>query len=313
MIESGQPHEALFLVLPYLHLFQLLVMKKVCRSIRDVINGDVLLWLDIVVEPPLSLRVSDNILVMITSNAHGRLRTLALINCVRITDEALQRVIENNPRINKLYIPGCTSLTADGIVRAVKKLTEHNHDLKRLRLHGVYGITRQHIETLYSCLNISQLQQEQQKQHSTFRDYRCFSPLRHESTTSPIDVEVCPRCKDIRLVFDCPRESCNRTEPLSSECRGCFFCIPRCVECGGCIDLTEMGHTICIDFLCLDCWIPLPKCNMCNKAYCSLHADQQRNPGDVTGFICEACFTLSTGAMARTSSESEHEEDIIED
>lgn len=100
--EPGQPHEALYLVVAYLQLFELLSVREVCRSLRDVVDNDVLLWLDIVVEQPLNLRLSDNILMKITSKAHGRLRSLALMNCVRITDDGLQRIVEINPHINKV-------------------------------------------------------------------------------------------------------------------------------------------------------------------------------------------------------------------
>lgn len=100
--EAMAPHEALFLVLTYLPLLELLSMNQVCTSLRDAVNKDVLSWLNIIVEKPLNLRLCDQILMKITSKANGRLRTLALMNCAKITDDALQRVIEQNPLINKV-------------------------------------------------------------------------------------------------------------------------------------------------------------------------------------------------------------------
>lgn len=101
-VEPGPPHESLFLVLAYLPLFELLAMSEVCMSLRDAVHNDVLLWLNIIVERPLSLRLSDEILMKITSKASGRLKTLVLIDCEKITDDGLQLVIRKNPHINKV-------------------------------------------------------------------------------------------------------------------------------------------------------------------------------------------------------------------
>ena len=101
-VEPGPPHEALFFVLAYLDVFDLLVMSEVCMPLRDAVSKDVLPWRDIIIERPLNSRLSDEILVQITSKAHGRLRTLALINCFKITDDGLQTVIEKNHLISKV-------------------------------------------------------------------------------------------------------------------------------------------------------------------------------------------------------------------
>lgn len=100
--EAGPPHEALFLILTYLPLFELLAMNQVCTSLRDAVNKDVLSWLNIIVDKALSLKLSDEILMKITSKANGRLRTLALMNCAKITDNGLQQVVEQNPLISKV-------------------------------------------------------------------------------------------------------------------------------------------------------------------------------------------------------------------
>ena len=104
-VEPGSPHEALFLVIAYLPLFELLAMSEVCVSLRDAVQKDALPWLKIIVERPLSLRLSDEILKKITSKATGRLKTLVLMNCEKITDDGLQQIIRKNPRINKVWMP----------------------------------------------------------------------------------------------------------------------------------------------------------------------------------------------------------------
>lgn len=102
-IEAGPPHEALFFVLSYLPLSELLSMSAVCVSLRDAVERDVLPWLHIVVDLPLSYRLSDEILRRIARKADGRLRTLALINCCKISDSGLHEVVEKNPLLTKVF------------------------------------------------------------------------------------------------------------------------------------------------------------------------------------------------------------------
>lgn len=96
------PHEALFLVLPYLPVRELLAMSEVCISLRDAVRNDVLPWLNLIVQSPLSSKLSDEILIKLASKANGRLTTLALFNCTNITDYGLQRVVQQNPFIHKV-------------------------------------------------------------------------------------------------------------------------------------------------------------------------------------------------------------------
>lgn len=98
----GPPHEALFLAVAYFPLFELLAIKEVCKSLRDAVSNDILPWLDIIVKKPLNSRITNDILMEITSKAKGQLRTLALINCQKITDDGLQEVIEKNPLLSKV-------------------------------------------------------------------------------------------------------------------------------------------------------------------------------------------------------------------
>ncbi|KAK9091509.1 hypothetical protein Sjap_024686 [Stephania japonica] len=289
--ESQEPHEAMFFVLPYLDLLELVMISQVCRPLRDAVENDVLLWQHIFVEGPSSSRIDDRVLLKITSKAQGRLRTLALMNCVRITDDGLQQVIENNPHIVKLFVPFCTQLTPDGIVRAVKRLTDlHEHNLKSIRLQDIHNITKEHLQTLCSCLGLNS-----DKQHQPPNIYLGFEHLRTFKRTDidrAIDIGVCPKCNSLRTVFDCPRETCGkrgRWSPLSA-CRGCFHCISRCEECGGCNIFEEYEESACLDYLCLECWLRLPKCNLCNRPYCSRHACMSGNSNaGLGGFICEDC------------------------
>lgn len=100
--QGSSPNEAIFFVLPYLPLFELLSMSQVCTSLRDAVNNDTLPWLNLLVDRPLSRRLSDDRLLHVASKAQGRLHHLLLINCLNITDDGLFTVIMHNPRITKV-------------------------------------------------------------------------------------------------------------------------------------------------------------------------------------------------------------------
>ncbi|KDP38098.1 hypothetical protein JCGZ_04741 [Jatropha curcas] len=287
--EPEPPHEALFLVLAYLPVFELLNMSEVCMSFRDAVNRDVLTWLDIIIDRPLSSWLSNEILMKITSKANCRLRTLVLRNCAKITDDGLQRIIEKNPFISKLHLPACTGLTPEGIIRAVKTLTQNQNNLNSLQIHNIHNLKKEHIEALRSYLQINPLQRKPQL--IFYHHYRTSSPSRIRKIDRILDVDICPKCNEITMVFDCSRKICwQKRDRLLTDCRGCNFCIPRCEECGGCVDTRELEETACGDILCSNCWLHLPKCNYCNKPYCKRDANKQFNsPGCTTGFICEAC------------------------
>ncbi|KAL8249828.1 hypothetical protein R6Q59_006696 [Mikania micrantha] len=261
----GQPHESLYLVLSYLPLFELLAMAQVCRSFMDALNNDILPWLNVVVEDKVPRsRVFDDILMKVTSKAKGRLRSLILVNCGKITDEGLLNVVANNPGINKLHVPQCRRLTPEGIIKAVTTLNQHNATLKTLKINGISNITKEHLQTLRSLL--------------------------HSDNCSSIDIEICPKCDEPRMVYDCPLDTCDRKRATGS-CRGCKFCVLRCEECEKCVGFDdEENEAACEDMLCEGCWLKLPKCDFCNKPYCNKHVYKQCCIPGSSHFICEACY-----------------------
>lgn len=281
MEPSGAPHEAWFLILAYLPLQELISVSQVCKSFRDAINDDILIWLDIIVEKPLSFCLTDEILMKIASKANGRLRNLALLDCARITDAGLMSVVYENPLISKLYVPGCTELTPEGLLAATTVLTERSDSLTTLKINGIYNLTQDHLQVLKSNLpNIIQ------RNPRFYHKYINSSFRTLDEETRPLDVEICPKCKEVRLVFDCPKKTCGK-----NRCQGCTHCIPRCEGCGGCLGDAddEQGETICRDYLCLDCWLCLPKCNLCNKPFCPRHAKEGDSRMGSDGFVCEDC------------------------
>ncbi|KAL0408991.1 UNVERIFIED_CONTAM: F-box protein SKIP28 [Sesamum radiatum] len=285
---ESAPNEALFFVLAYLPLFELLAMTRVCKSLREAINNDTLPWLKLVVDRPVNCRLSDDTLMEVASKAEGRLQVLVLINCVKITDDGLLWVIAQNPHVSKLHLPGCTSLSPGGVIKALKLLTKNSHRIKSLKINGIYGVQKADLEVIHTLINHNQ---SQHKRNKIFcHEYKKFSTLKHIDTNCPVDLDVCPKCNEVRMVFDCPKVDCKKRQ--GRQCRGCEYCVTRCVECGICItESQELDEVSCSDTLCSDCWMKLPKCNFCNKPYCSQHADQQHRVSGSTGFVCAACHS----------------------
>lgn len=99
-----EPHEALFLALAYLRFMDLLRIRTVCKSLRDAVDGDALLWEKVALEPPLSLKVNDLILLNLVSKSKGKLSSLVLIDCWFFTDSALHKVAKTNPNITQVQL-----------------------------------------------------------------------------------------------------------------------------------------------------------------------------------------------------------------
>lgn len=153
----------------------------------------------------------------------------------------------------QLRLPGCRRLTADGIVTNVKAHRECSMPgLKQLRIHGLLGITREHIEKLNYLLD-GGLQKKSQSVKPRFYNGRYCSLSTDDDST--IDIQVCPRCGDATRVYDCPNSGCqNQADHTVRECRACTFCIARCCDCGRCIDNDgEYEETFHFEMRCADC------------------------------------------------------------
>lgn len=256
--DGEAPHDALLLSLGYLEVQDLLSAERVCRSFRDAVQSDSLFWRSIHIDQPLNERITDHELLKLTGRAQGCLQSLCLVECSRITDDGLRRVLESNPRLTKLSVPGCTRLSIGGLVNNLKAFNSTGMPgIKCLRIGGLYGITQEHFEELISLLNADKRQQTDARKPRFFHS----SHLLHSNDDEcPIDIEMCPKCQRLRLVYDCPVQSCQGKRNSAQQCRGCSFCIARCVQCGRCIDDTEYEETFCLDLLCWGCWKELFQC-----------------------------------------------------
>ncbi|KAL3511405.1 hypothetical protein ACH5RR_030806 [Cinchona calisaya] len=256
--DNGSPHEALFFSLGYLGVKDLLSVERVCRSLCYTVRSDPLLWRNIHIEQPLNERITDDFLLQLTSRAQGNLECLSLVECPRITDGGLRRVLEFNPRLNKLCVPGCTRLSIEGIVNILKgfNLNKGSQGIRYLRIGGLYGVTHEHVEDLKLLLSADKKPQEKARKPHFYLRGKFYILCDDERT---VDVEVCPICQKMRLVYDCPSEGCQLKEHDTQLCRACALCISRCAQCGRCINDGEYEETFCLDYVCSDCFQYLPK------------------------------------------------------
>nr|GLL49541.1 F-box protein SKIP14-like [Ipomoea trifida] len=245
------PHEGLSYALNYLGVKDLLSVQMVCKSLCSTVKNDPLLWRSIHIDKPLNERITDDVLQLLTSRAQGSMECLSLVECPRITDDGLRRVLEANPHLTKLCVPGCTRLSIEGIMNILRAFnSKKGIGIRHLRIGGLYGVTHEHYEGLKSLLGAESLkEQNDPKPHFYLRG----SVYRLCDDDRPIDIEVCPRCEKMRLVYDCPSEGCQVKDRATQGCRACTLCIARCVQCGKCINDGPYEETFCLENLCTDC------------------------------------------------------------
>lgn len=247
------PHQAFFFALSYLGVKDLLSVEMVCKSISSTVRGDPLLWKTIHIDQPLNERITDDVLIQLASRAQGHLQCLSLVDCPKITDDALRHVLETNPRLTKLCVPGCTRISIECIVQSIKACNSKKDGgrIKHLRLGGFFGVNHEHYEELKLLLGADEKDSgSYHKPHFYHRD-NFYLPY---DDNRAIDIEMCPRCDKFRLVYDCPAEDCKIKDSCVQVCRACTFCIARCAQCGRCINDTEFEETFCLELLCSECF-----------------------------------------------------------
>lgn len=162
--------------------------------------------------------------------------------------------------------------------------------LKQLRVRNMDGFTKEHLGNLQKMVGVRTEDQSSSRrpQYYHLKHHASF----HDDDRA-IDVEECPKCTNVRLVYDCTRERCQQRKGLNfQDCRACILCIVRCEACGGCITDNDYEETFSLDVLCSCCWLGLPKCAECNRPACGSHADHFIRTPETT-FVCgECCGTL---------------------
>lgn len=244
-------HTVFNCVIDYLGVRDLLVVEKVCKSLRSAVQTNSYYWESIHIKQPLNEKITDDAILQLTNRAQGNLQCLMLADCPWITDDGLKRVLEKNHRLTKLCVPGCTRLSIEGIVNTLKAFKGMaNSGVKHLRIGGLYGVSQKHFEELKVLLGMDD--QATQTKHKPHFYHRGNFYLSCEDDRA-IDIEVCPRCHQLKLVYDCPLKVCQGKEHVSQECRGCTICIARCVQCGRCIYDNEYEETFSLEWICSDC------------------------------------------------------------
>ncbi|XP_039139121.1 F-box protein SKIP14-like [Dioscorea cayenensis subsp. rotundata] len=241
---ESSPHDGLLLSLGHLGVRDLLSMERVCRPLRAAVRDDPLLWRCIHIESPLSEKITDNKLVRLADRARGSLECLSLIECSRISDDALKHVLQSNLKLTKLSIPGCLRLSVDGLINNLKICASLGGvGLKCLRLGRLFSITEEQFGALKWLLKAEHFQRRSDKPQ--FYHYN--------RSAQPIDIELCPICEKVKLVYDCPMVNCQGDEGFD-QCRACEVCIPRCLQCGRCIINCAYMETFSLSYVCSTCW-----------------------------------------------------------
>ncbi|XP_010528064.1 PREDICTED: F-box protein SKIP14-like [Tarenaya hassleriana] len=256
--EDGAVHPAFSYSLCHLGIRDLLSVSMACKSLQSTVQDDPLLWKHIHISQPSNEKITDDILLQLTDRAQGTLHCLSLIECSKITDEGLKRVLESNPKLVKLSVPGCTRITIEGLLNMLRDLkTAGRLGVKHIRIGGLYGVTKEHFEEFVHLLGVDY------RAKQNFQNPRFYHRGELHVTCDEdraIDIEMCPKCQNFRLVYDCPAEGCKGNGHDSQSCRACTLCIQRCVQCGRCINDSEYEETFCLEYLCSDCLNQVFKC-----------------------------------------------------
>lgn len=157
----------------------------------------------------------------------------------------------------QLCIPGCTRINIQSIVDIVKEYNSYRDvgGIKALRIGGLCGVNLVHFEELKVLLGVHNMKIESHRKPLFYHRDSIYLPYDDDR---PLDIEICPRCEKIRLVYDCPAETCRIKRETPQACRACTLCIPRCAQCGRCINDTEFEETFCLELLCSDCFKQIP-------------------------------------------------------
>lgn len=135
-------------------------------------------------------------------------------------------------------------------MRAVK--SSGNPGIKHLKLGEIgFRVTNQEFEELKALLDADKYLQRRDRKPQFYSGYALRMAFDDDGV---IDIELCPGCLKPGLVFDCPAESCQQKHWASQLCRGCQFCIVRCVLCGRCVGECYEMDEITKDSYCFNCF-----------------------------------------------------------
>ncbi|KAM3368187.1 hypothetical protein ACQJBY_016626 [Aegilops geniculata] len=246
---GSAPHDGMMYALAYLGLRDILATEMVCKSLHSWIRSE-LSWKCIHIEPVLSGKISDPDLLFLTQKIPGDLQCLNINDCINITDNGLNAVLQSNPTLTKLSIARCPRLTLDGLIANLKSFNmKAVSGIKSLRIDKNFNLPKEDYEELLSLLSIDK-RQELHNRAPRFRHSNHF--LLDCNDGYALDIEMCPICQSYKLVFDCPEVECS--DKRSGKCRACEVCIKRCRQCGRCLERNEkFEEKFDLVYLCYKC------------------------------------------------------------
>ncbi|XP_037478236.1 F-box protein SKIP14-like isoform X2 [Triticum dicoccoides] len=246
---GSAPHDGMMYALAYLGLRDILATEMVCKSLHSWIRSE-LSWKCIHIEPVLSGKISDPDLLFLTQKIPGALQCLNINDCINITDNGLNAVLQSNPTLTKLSIARCPRLTLDGLIANLKSFNmKAVSGIKSLRIDKNFNLPKEDYEELLSLLSIDK-RQELHNWAPRFRHSNHF--LLDCNDGYALDIEMCPICQSYKLVFDCPEVECS--DKRSGKCRACEVCIKRCRQCGRCLERNEkFEEKFDLVYLCYKC------------------------------------------------------------
>ncbi|KAF7009745.1 hypothetical protein CFC21_024248 [Triticum aestivum] len=247
---GSAPHDGMKYALAYLGLRDILATEMVCKSLHSWIRTHSLVWKCIHVEPVLSGKITDPDLLRLTQKIPGDLQCLNINDCINITDNGLNAVLQSNLRLTKLSIARCPRLTLDGLIANLKSFNmKAVSGIKCLRIDKNFNLPKEDYEELLSLLSIDK-RQELHNRAPRFRHSNHF--LLDCNDGYALDIEMCPICQSYKLVFDCPEAECS--DKRSGKCRACEVCIKRCRQCGRCLERNEkFEEKFDLVYLCYKC------------------------------------------------------------
>ena len=72
-----------------------------------MVKDEPFLWENIHVDYPLSERLTDDALLELAARSQGHLQNLSLVECRKIIDDGLKRVLDISPNLTKVSICVC--------------------------------------------------------------------------------------------------------------------------------------------------------------------------------------------------------------
>ena len=162
----------------------------------------------------------------------------------------------------QLFIPRCINIKIEGFINCLKvDQPKAIPGIKLLRVAG-RSVTPDQLGELKSLLGIPN--HIQPHNHKPYLYHRGYFDSSSEDDRA-IDLEICPKCERVRLVYGCTTETCQAQDRSGDCCRACIHCINRCYQCGRCIDNVVHEEDFFFDYFCAD--YCLPKTSNCDDGH----------------------------------------------